>query len=246
MSNWRLDTPTDGDPIRFADDELRNFKQYIEEFLSQSGHVFPGTYGSTAGTHIPGEVEVVGFTEDIDNEDIEERTIWFETTTSRLFSKISGEKTKIGGVSSLPKGTRAVFVQDVAPTGWSIVTTLNDGVAYVSNTGGVEKAGGSWTITGFSVPEHSHSYTIPNHQHATPFIQESYALKFSGYPFGSGSTLSFNVYTGGRGAGPSGVRVLTSHPYNPGTYTTSTSTFSIDHDGSWRPAYVAGIVCEKE
>lgn len=66
----------------------------------------------------------------------------------------------------IPSGSRMVFYQANAPTGWSQVTSINDRVLrVVSGDGGT--TGGSWSISGISVSGHALSVSeIPSHNHS--------------------------------------------------------------------------------
>jgi hypothetical protein len=65
----------------------------------------------------------------------------------------------------LEAGTRMVFYQASAPTGWTAVGSLNDRVLRVNNsTAG--NTSGSWTVSGFTVAGHSLTTAqLPAHNH---------------------------------------------------------------------------------
>jgi len=253
MATWNKNTPTSRDPIRLGDDEIRNMKDYIEDALSRE-HVFPGTYGTDSGEHIPGKVKVVQIVSSLSDLDIVENGLGFVTSKQNLYSNDGTSSIRVGTASFIPSGTKMLFAQDTAPPGWSIVTTLNDGLAYVTkgsaaggDTGGAEKSGSSWTITGVTVDDHDHTYTVPDHQHEIGLVDYSYLTFWNHlYDYGQGDTLTFTYCSGPRTASYTGKRYLTSDPYNSTTETTTTASVSVNHDGSWRPAYLACIVCEKD
>jgi microcystin-dependent protein len=118
----------------------------------------------------------------------------------------------------VPSGTRMIFQQTAAPTGWVKVTTYNNyamrivsGAVGTGGTVGFTTAfssglsSGSYTLTTADIPAHAHGVTDPGHDH------QAY------------STAAF-VTAGGNGIGTTG---------GPGTYTTFTSTtgISIDNTG---------------
>lgn len=124
----------------------------------------------------------------------------------------------------IPSGTRMVFYQASAPTGWTKVVTVSDRVLRVtSGVGG--GSGGSWTISGLTVQGHTLSLSqIPSHTHS---------LKTS-------SDSSF---------GPDAVAGRKNHTANFNTGATGGSdshSHAVWHDGNWRPAYIDVIVCEKD
>ncbi len=58
---------------------------------------------------------------------------------------------------SFPSGTKMLFTQAAAPTGWVQDTSQNDRVIrVVSGTGG--GTGGSWTVSGLSADNHNHQW----------------------------------------------------------------------------------------
>jgi len=69
--------------------------------------------------------------------------------------------------AGFPAGTKMLFYQDTAPTGWTIVTTVDDTLVYFSkgssaggNAGGSVKSASTWTQ-----PNHTHGVTTGNHTH---------------------------------------------------------------------------------
>lgn len=69
------------------------------------------------------------------------------------------------GELNAPAGTKMIFFQASAPTGWTQDTAVNDRVLkVVSGTGG--GTGGSWTITGVTVDNHAITAgEMPVHNH---------------------------------------------------------------------------------
>ena len=78
------------------------------------------------------------------------------------------------GDAGLPSGTKQIFVQTAAPTGWTKDTTHNDkalrvvsgtasngGVDSFSTTFGAGKTTASHTLSTPQIPSHSHSTTFP-------------------------------------------------------------------------------------
>ena len=74
----------------------------------------------------------------------------------------------------LPTGTRMVFYQPSAPTGWTKVVSVNDRVLrVVSGAGG--STGGNWQISGVTIggttltvnqmPAHTHSFRVVSNRH---------------------------------------------------------------------------------
>lgn len=77
------------------------------------------------------------------------------------------------GVQPFPSGTKMVFAQASAPTGWTQDTSNNDkALRVVSGSGG--GTGGTHGLS--SPPGTSHSHTGPSHTHSTPNHSHSHNL----------------------------------------------------------------------
>jgi hypothetical protein len=77
------------------------------------------------------------------------------------------------GVQPFPTGTKMVFSQASAPTGWTQDTANNDkALRVVSGAGG--GTGGTHAFS--SPPSTSHSHTGPSHTHSTPSHSHSHSL----------------------------------------------------------------------
>lgn len=120
-------------------------------------------------------------------------------------------------------GTRTVFHQAAAPTGWTLDSSINDRVLRVSDTAG-GGTGGSWTISGISV--NGHALTIdemPAHTHRQGITFPGPSGGVPGPNLAAGEDIGETSSTGGGQA----------H----------------DHDltigNSWRPAYTDVIVCTR-
>jgi hypothetical protein len=111
------------------------------------------------------------------------------------------------------------FYQNTAPTGWTIQTTLDDKLLFVTKgsgaggqTGGTVHSTGTWTISGLAADSHTHTW--------------------------SGTYGTYNDNYGG-GA----VR----YPPNTSSVTTSApSTTGITHTPAWRPAAYCVILAKKD
>ncbi len=138
-------------------------------------------------------------------------------------------------ISSIPSGSKMLFVQDTVPTGWTLDTTVTDKVIRVVDSaasGGV--TGGNWTISGISGAAHQLIISeIPSHTHnalnstITPGVgnfQFSHLRNNAGYPGSSQESTSANIPTGGDGSHSHGVT----------------------SDGTWRPSYINAIICIKD
>jgi hypothetical protein len=142
----------------------------------------------------------------------------------------------------IPTGSKVVFAQASAPTGWTQDTSKNDRVLrVVSGAGG--GTGGGWNITGLS----SAAYTltindIPAHGH--PYRQKT---NIEG---GTGNDNS-GVLVTDTGLSQETHGAYAGAPSNAdgqaigGTGGGGAHAHGISQDGSWRPAYTDVIVCTK-
>lgn len=146
--------------------------------------------------------------------------------------------------NDVPNGTRTVFYQASAPTGYTQVTSVNDRMLrVVDGTGG--GTGGGWTITGINIQGHQLSISeIPNR-----------TGDFDIYPSNANQDQirgESGVFSQGSSRPSRGeASEFTSSTYN--NYTVEFSlgggggshSHGVDHDGNWRPAYADVIVCER-
>ena len=146
---------------------------------------------------------------------------------------VDGLTIKDGGLPGvLESGTKMLFKQNSAPTGWTFVAEDDDSVLINDSTeanGGT--TGGSWTIsdiTSAEIPEHILTISeMPAHTHQfnkSSATGSSYRMRDdASVSSGTADTLS----TGGGG---------------PHTHDAP----AITHTPGWRPAYVKVITCTKD
>lgn len=145
-----------------------------------------------------------------------------------------------------PSGTKMVFYQDTAPTGWTIQDTLDDKLLFVTKgssaggqIGGGVHSGGTWSWSGISTSDH------------TLTAAESGA---------AAHTHTFTLYAGTREhentePGQLGTRDVSGDPGGVASYavTTNASTGTAASSGhshalsgsSWRPAAYCVIIAAK-
>jgi len=249
MGDWNKNYPQ-GDTVgSLIDNDIRDTKDYLETALSHE-HTFPGSYGSTSGEHAAGLALVLC---SASNPEIGDNALGFNTSSKRLYTSESGALTLVSFLSNeeLPSGTKMLFFQSDAPVGWSMVTSFNDAVIWVNSSaakGGTVE--GSWTITGFSGPSHTHTCTLPQHKHQTPVGNSGAEVGIpyhSNGIFGRGSSGSYSYRGLSREGAQPGSTGLTSPTFTgSSSFTSGASSFDVSHDGSWRPKYITCIVGEKD
>jgi len=140
-----------------------------------------------------------------------------------------------------PAGTRAIFYQAAAPSGWSILFAGNDRVLMVDNSNG-GSSGGTWTISGLSSSNTTLSISqIPQHRHEGGTVHRTSSNS-------NGITSRFgSVGTSGFTGDVIGSEFITGKA-NYTSYEGSGSghNHSVSQNGSWRPRYHAVIICEKD
>lgn len=134
---------------------------------------------------------------------------------------------------SFPSGTKMLFIQAAAPTGWTQDTSVNDRVLRIVNNDDAGETGGSWAISGISVDDHTLTAgEIPSHTHGMP----------------SGIWLRNNL--GGstnNGQMPGGgldfvYGALNTNAAGSGGAHGHTITIG----SAWRPSYVNAMIAEKD
>ena len=144
-----------------------------------------------------------------------------------------GDAARLSQVQSLiaeeafPSGTKMLFMQATAPLGWTQDTDVNDKVIrVVSGSGG--GTGGSWTISGLSVP-HTHP------QQGT----------FTSGPPNTGILLS--VDNGPDANVPRyGEYETHAHQVTISGSTGGASNAAVSSSGAWRPSYIDVIAAVKD
>lgn len=102
-----------------------------------------------------------------------------------------------GGVMNpdhfIEAGTKMVFYQDAAPTGWTIENTLDDKLLFITKgsvaggeTGGGAHASGTWTQPDHTHTGPSHTHTGPSHTHTGPSHNHQW------YEYDAGDDWSFD------------------------------------------------------
>ena len=174
--------PTGGDPTNQGDDHLQLIKSVLK---SQ----FPGSGGDGYSKPIVTNENELNFSQGV--------TSSIQDQLDALAVEISSQKTQLNA----PIGTKMVFYQTSAPTGWTIDSSNDNAMMrVVSSSGG--GSGGSDSPISFS-----HSHTTGNHTltiNEIPSHNHSYTTTFapaSGFASGAGgSTQTQNTGSTGGGA----------------------------------------------
>lgn len=220
-TNWDKDKPAGSQKIRLSDEEIRANNAAVEDALGRN-HNFPGNESSDAGEHT-----VVELQDQSGDPVTPASVIGLYNNGDELFfrKESSGVISLVGGV---PSGTKMLFPQNSAPVGWTFSATNNDKVLINQSTeanGGT--TGGSWTISGISVDNHTLATSeIPAHTHD---------LKTYGSQTEDDDRLR-------RGDTSSQKGTATSESTGGGSGHNHNMTIG----SSWRPAWLGVITCTKD
>lgn len=231
---WDKNKPAGSQKLRLADDDIRANNEALETAISE-GHEF-ATGGSQTGKH----------TTPTFKDNVADPAQPTGTNEVRLYNKgrvlytlaDNGEKRGVNKNTDIPAGTKMLFKQNSAPAGWTFLSEDNDRVLLNTSTesdGGW--LGGSWTISGISVQEHTLTIDeMPRHTHDVmdgTGGNETGSITVDGGNFSgqdyrvgwvSSDTYTLIKHTGG------------DQPHGHG----------INLGNTWRPAYVKVITCQKD
>lgn len=217
VTNWDKDKPLGTQKIRLSDEEIRANFAALEDAIARN-HNFPGNEGSDAGEHAAVECQ-----DQAGDPATPASVIAVYNNGDALFAReaSSGTISALGGV---PSGTKMLFVQGSAPTGWTFDASNNDRVLINQSTvGNGGTTGGSWTISGVTVDGHAVTIAeMPAHSHPTGLDTLSGGAGQALRPVGTGSSS-----TGSTGGG-------------------GTHTHGLTSDAVWRPAWLGVITCTKD
>ena len=140
-----------------------------------------------------------------------------------------GDGSNLTGVNPFPSGTKMVFYQASAPTGWTQDTTNNDkALRVVSGSGG--GTGGTHGLS--SPPSTAHTHTGGAHTHSTPAHSHSHTLSAGSHTLSTSEMPShnhtFGCYSGGYFTAPQGGGYYS----HQGTATTSSTGGGSSHSHS--------------
>jgi hypothetical protein len=196
--------PTATDNVSEGDDHLRGLKTTLK-------NTFPNVTGAITATET--ELNYVdGVTSNIQTQLANINTDLVNDTTPQLggsldlngnaitgtgaipSANLTGALPAISGaaltgVQPFPSGTKMVFAQAAAPTGWTQDTTNNDkALRVVSGAGG--GTGGTHAFS--SPPSTAHTHTGPSHTHSTPSHSHTHTLSAGAHTLSTAEMPSHN------------------------------------------------------
>ena len=246
--------PTATDNVSQGDDHLRGIKTTLK-------NTFPNVTGAINATQA--EVDILDgatvTTAEVNSLDMSGSA---STAGDVLTSNGTGSAPTWQAIVSFDSGTKMVFAQASAPTGWTQDTVNNDkALRVVSGVGG--GTGGTHGLSSppstshtHSTPAHSHNHTLSAGAHTLsttqmPSHNHSYHINTDGSGFGQTRFSGYNSLKGISATESNGI-VATggsgSHSHNlAGSITTGGSgTSGSAGPTAFAPQYVDVIICSKD
>lgn len=174
--------------------------------------------------------------------------------------------TTLTGCSSIPDfiatGTRLIFAQAAAPTGWTRITDddSNNRMLRVVSSGGGGVGGSASPILNNVVPVHTHSFTTGghsvdhSHSGSTGFVSSDHAHAYTASndtnirSAGANIFSPLNTNSGVFAASTGGINANHFHTFSTGGTTSHTHSGTTDNGSSstnWAPRYIDMILCSK-
>lgn len=240
--SWDRTRPQGSEKIRNSDDLLRENNQALEDALSE-GHEFE-TGGDQSGKHVSPTFKDVGSDPDQPTKSNELRL--YNKSAVLYTLDEAGKSRGVNKNTDIPEGTKMLFKQDSAPSGWTFKSEDNDRVLINADTedqGG--STGGDWKLSGISVDNHELT------KNELPEVSGSFYIRKSGdYNAVTNTTGQFS-FDDGAGSSENDLGAP-----GEGTADTDEVKFSfgsgdghnhgVSTNDEWRPKYVSVITCEKD
>lgn len=250
--------PDTGENIASGATRIRSLKEAVRERLNTDHYFDPAGTDADHGLHRricfraqiadPANVANQGFlyTKDVS---AKVELFWEDEDGNKV------QLTNAGAINviPIPSGSKMLFYADAAPTGWTLINTMDDKLVFVTKgsgaggqIGGAVHSTGTWTLAGLTDSGHTHaagSYAGPNHTHT---LASAGALNTCVYANKIG--IMAGELVDGAGGAEAGTRT-SSTTGNPSatalTGSSASGTATIVSAGTWRPAAYSFIVCSK-
>ena len=223
-------SPADGDNISEGAGKIRNLKRDMRETLEVDHYFDKAGTQADHGEHLkltlhapistPSNVANKGFLygKDISSK-IELHYLDEDDNEVQLTNAGALNETV-----SVPAASEMLFYADAAPSGWTLITTVNDKLLFITkgSTAGGQTGGGAHSTGTWTQPDHTLTTAeIPAHAHTVDWKSEGDNTGGEGHAEAGGTPISgIANNTGGGGA------------HNHGT--------------AWRPASACFILCSKD
>jgi len=262
-------SPADSDNASEGAERIRELKEAIRSRMEKDHYMDTSGTDEDHGEHkwvtlreqssAPSNVANKGF---VYTKDVSGATeLFYEDDSGNEIQLTNG-----GSPASIPSGSKMLFYADTAPSGWTLINTMDDKLVFVTKgsgaggqTGGGTHSSGTWAISGLSDSGHTHgpgSYTVAAHNHQWYDYIDSYTEHDKTYDSSGVSTDFVGGVT--KNAGYRHILLSTdaTAPFRD-AYTSNASpsvsggtsasgNASVSGNGSWRPAAYCFIVCSKD
>lgn len=158
MGVWDKTTPVGLDQINGLGTRLRELKDALEEALSHEDSTFPGATPSSTPILIPGMKR--GTTGNRPTGDSLVSGRFYANTTLNILERYNGSSWDSIS-ANIPVGSKAMFYQASAPTGWTAVAVNDKFLRVVTTAGSGGTTGG--TVAASSSLAHTHDTTAHTH-----------------------------------------------------------------------------------
>ena len=233
---WDTSTPLGSSNVREGDNVLRELWADMETALQSHGR-FPIDANDPKYVYFGGKGTTAERTA-ISNGD---GGLFFDTDTSELYRDNDSTWDVVG--SSWPTLTKAIFYQDTAPLGWTIIDTITDHFIHILSTSGGATAG-QYNGTSESDGAHIHNWgkthflssQVGFQLYHTNYGSPSYEMDLYNYPF------YLAAGSGYMGVGASGSSGVISHNEDGVTSSSGAHTHTVSHDSGdheWLSVIVA-------
>lgn len=190
MGVWDETTPAGTDAISAGDDRIREFKVALGEALSHESSTFPGATPGSTPIFIPGFSRDTTANRPTGDSLVTGRL--FINTTLNVLERYNGSSWDEVSVN-FPSGTKMVFYQASAPTGWTAVAVDDKFLRVVTAAGTGGTTGGTVAASTSLAHTHTvdgHTHTIGAHTHSTPSHQHTMNFSTNGLETISGGAPS--------------------------------------------------------
>ncbi len=248
MATWDKNIPAQGIVAKNLDNLIRDNNAGIEEILEQDHNAL--TDGTQDGHH-----KQVTLNDRSGNATgvASHFTYWNDTGIPKARNGVGTVRRVMLDDDVIPNGTKMWFFANVAPTGWTIVETVTDGLLALHGgaggtpyeTGGIAAPSGTWTQPGHTHTDPATAAVtlsaaqsgLPAHTHNIPTDKLSNDESGSGKVTVGGSATEGSAITI---AANSAAVAASAHAHASGGATGSSATAN-----TWRPVAAVGILASK-
>lgn len=243
---WDITTPAGSELISLGDDNIRELKADIQTALR--GNAADGTEAKFPGSDTANPVfRYRGLKGNTGSRPSAGQYGLYINTTLNTIQRDNGSAWE-DVATLIPSGTKMVFYQASAPTGWTAVS-VNDKFLRVVTAGGTGGTNGGTVAASTSLAHThtlAHTHSVPNHQHSfetvTRTIHDSHIKNEYISTQGAGNPLQ----TITNGGGPGTQNVVTTRTQTDGGTTSGAASSETTSSSLGAFAYADIIIATKD